>query len=338
MENIEKSSCVLITGANGLVGSAIARRLVEAGHQVLAMCRAESDLSLLKTIKSKIELIEGDVLDILSLEKAIAQAQYVVHAAAVVSFAPKDRNRLYKINVEGTANVVNVCLEKNIKKLVFISSVAAIGRPIIPLKNKNQNEGIFINENQKWEESPFNSHYAKSKYLAENEVWRAEAEGLNVVVLNPSIILGEGDWNKSSTQLFKYVYDENPFYTFGTINYVDVKDVVEAVFRLIFSEMKGERFILNAGSMSYQAFFNKIADAFGKKRPKWGIKPNLMEVIWRIEAVRSWLTGKTPLITKETAKTARTNFIYDNHKIKKILDFEFTPLDETIRRVVKNLA
>lgn len=335
--SMEISSKILVTGANGLVGSAIARRFVEEGYHVLAFCRAESDLSLIKDIKSKIELIEGDVLDIVALEKAISQANYVIHTAAVVSFAPKDRTRMFKVNVEGTANVVNACLATNIKKLLFISSVAAIGRPATLLKNQKHSEGIRLNEEQKWEESPLNSNYAKSKFLAENEVWRGEAEGLKVAIVNPSIILGEGDWDKSSTQLFKYVHDEKPFYTYGCINYVDLKDVVEAVFKIMTSEINGERFILNGGTISYQAFFDKIADAFQKKRPSIGVKPWAMEIIWRIEAVRSWLTGKAPLITKETTITAKTTFIYENDKVKKALNLEFTPIDETIERVVRFL-
>ena len=321
---------VLITGANGLVGSATARRFAEAGYEVSAMCRACSDLSLLNDIKSKIKIIEGDVLDIHSLENALENQDFVVHTAALVSFAPKDRNQMFKVNVEGTANLVNICLERNIKKLCHVSSIAALGRPTSASENVH---GGIIDENQKWEDSPLNSNYAKSKYEGELEVWRGEAEGLNVVVVNPSIILGEGDWHKSSTQLFKYVYDQNKYYTNGNLNYVDVNDLVTAIFKLTSSEIKGERFILNGGTTTYKVFFEKIASVFGKKAPFKTLSPFAIEILWRLEALRAFFTKKAPLITKETAHNSSTKFAYKNQKIQKAINFQFTDLDETISRV-----
>lgn len=324
---------ILITGANGLVGSATCRQFLSGGHEVFAFCRANADLSLLKDILPQIHLVEGDILDILSLEKAIQNVDYVVHAAAIVSFAPKDRQRMYKTNVEGTANVVNACLSnKNLKKLCFVSSIAALGRPANN-HNLDKTQPIVISENQKWEDSPLNSHYAKTKYLAECEVWRGEAEGLNVVVVNPSVILGEGDWNRSSTQLFKYIADGNKFYTLGTTNVVDIKDLTKVIEALTLSDLKGERFIVNNLSLTYKDLFDKIADALLKPRTKYLISAFLAEIIWRIEAIRSFLTGSTPIITKETAKTSRTIFAYNNTKLRQTLNFEFTPIDQTIQRV-----
>lgn len=322
---------VLITGANGLVGSQIARKFVDANFEVFALCRLGSDLSLLSAISSKIKLVEGDILDIASLEKALENnIDFVVHTAAVVSYSPKNRDNMYKVNVEGTANVVNICLEKNIKKLCYVSSIAALGKPNASTENTL---GGIIDENQKWEDSPLNSHYAKSKYQGELEVWRGQAEGLNTVIVNPSVILGEGDWSKSSTQLFKYVYDEHQFYTEGNLNYVDVKDVVEAIFQLTISGVNNERFILNSGTITYRDFFIKVAKAFHKNPPKKSISPFLTEILWRIEAFRSFFTQKSPLITKETAKNSRTKFAYKNEKIRQALGFEFTNIEETILRV-----
>jgi dihydroflavonol-4-reductase len=321
---------VLITGANGLVGSRTARRFAEANFEVFALCRSGSDLSLLDDISTKIKIIEGDILDINSLEKALENIDFVVHTAAVVSYSPKDRDNMYKVNVEGTANVVNICLEKKIKKLCYISSIAALGKPNASTENIL---GGVIDENQKWEDSPLNSHYAKSKYQGELEVWRGQAEGLDTVIVNPSVILGEGDWNKSSTQLFKYVYNEHKFYTEGNLNYVDVKDVVEAVFQLTISEINNERFVLNSGTITYRDFFVKVANVFHKNPPTKSISPFFIEILWRIEAIRSFFTQKSPLITKETAKNARTKFAYKNEKIRQALGFEFTNFDETIFRV-----
>ena len=326
---------VLITGITGLVGSFTARRFLEAGYKVAGLKRANSDLSLLQDIESQIVWHEGDILDIMSLEKAMANIEYVIHTAAIVSFAPKDRHGMFKTNVEGTANVVNLCLETPIKKLCFVSSVAALGRSI-PNENKGQNV-ICINEKATWEESPLNSNYAKTKYLAEMEVWRAEAEGLNCVVVNPSLILGEADWNKSSTQLLKYVFDEHKFYPQGNLNYVDVLDVAECIFKLTISDISGEKFILSADEITYKDFFEKVALKFHKKAPSTLLPKSLTSIIWRLEAIRSLFTGNAPLITKETALSSSHSFEYQNDKIKQTLGFEFKNLDESLDRICGKL-
>lgn len=320
---------VLITGANGLVGSAVAKRLLQQRFQVLALCRETADLSSLADIRQDITVVAGDIMDILGLRKALTGVDIVIHAAAVVSFNPKDRQGMYQTNVEGTTNVVNACLDANVKQLLFVSSIAALGRPV-----NTTNQLTEIDESQQWAESALNSHYAKSKYLAECEVWRGHAEGVNVVVLNPSVILGEGDWSRSSTQLFRYVYQENRFYTLGNLNYVDINDLTETVWQIIEKQVSGERFIISAGVITYKEFFEKVAFAFNKKPPKILIQPWMTEILWRIEAVRSKLSGGSPLITKETAKSARTNFRYVNQKVKEKIGISFTPIDETINRVV----
>ena len=322
---------ILITGANGLVGSQTVRRFAEANFEVFALCRTGSDLSLLKDISAKIKIIEGDILDIASLEKALENnIDFIVHTAAVVSYSPKDRDNMYKVNVEGTANVVNICLDKKIQKLCYLSSIAALGKPNAATENIL---GGIIDETQKWEDSPLNSHYAKSKYQGELEVWRGQAEGLHTVIVNPSVILGEGDWNKSSTQLFKYVYDEHSFFTEGNLNYVDVRDVVEAIFQLTVSDIANERYILNGGTITYREFFVNVAKTFRKNPPTKSISPFFIEILWRIEAIRSFFTQKSPLITNETAKNSRTKFGYKNEKIRQALGFEFTNIEETILRV-----
>lgn len=320
---------VLVTGANGLVGSTVVKDFLKKGHEVFCLCRPSADLDSLKEVSAEIKLLEGDVLDVLSLENALKGMDLVVHAAALVSFAPKDREMMYKVNVEGTANVVNTCLDLHVPRLCFVSSIAALGRPA----QVSGTDAVVVNENQKWEDSPLNSHYAISKYKAECEVWRGEAEGLGVVIVNPTIILGEGDWTRSSTQLFKYVYDEKPFYTEGYINYVDIKDLSDIIVQLSESDLSGERFVVSGGTLSYKDFFFAVADGFHKKRPGIRVRPWMMEGLWRIELLRSWLTGKAPLITRETAKTARTKFRYENKKVKHALNMEFTDIQQTIARV-----
>ncbi|MCF0064160.1 NAD-dependent epimerase/dehydratase family protein [Dyadobacter chenwenxiniae] len=326
---------VLITGATGLVGSATARKFLAENHEVYALYRHNSDRSLLADVESEIQWIEGDILDLSALELAFYGMDFIVHTAAVVSFIPKDRKSMYKVNVEGTANVVNVCLKLHIGKLCHVSSIAAIGRP--DSRKAVPGHDVILDETHRWEDSPENSEYAKTKHLAELEVWRGIAEGLNAVIVNPTLILGEGDWDKSSTQIFRYVYHEKPFYTDGVANYVDVNDVAEVIFKLMLSEISGERFLLNGGSISYRNLFNNIADAMHKKRPSLRVGAGLAGVIWRFEAVRTWLLGTKPLITKETAQSAARKITYDNEKVRKALGFQFQPIERTVARVSESL-
>jgi dihydroflavonol-4-reductase len=335
MNETTEEKKILITGITGLVGSFTARYFLKSGFQVAGLKRANSDLSLIQDIENQIVWFEGDILDILVLEKAIETVSYVIHAAAIVSFAPKDRDRMFKTNVEGTINVVNLCLEKDIKKLCFVSSVAALGRKI-PNEN-NVNHVIKIDEKATWEENELNSNYAKTKYLAEMEVWRGQSEGLNSVIINPSVILGEADWNKSSTQLLKYVYDEHKFYPEGNLNYVDVQDVAECIYKLIVSDISDERFILSAGQITYKEFFEKVAPKFNKKAPSTLLGKSLTGIVWRLEALRSFFTGNAPLITKETALSSSHSFEYSNDKIKNTLNYTFRNLDESLDRICKSL-
>ena len=335
MNEITEEKKILITGITGLVGSFTARYFLKTGFQVAGLKRRNSDLSFIQDIENHIIWYEGDILDILALERAIENVNYVIHAAAIVSFAPKDRDKMFKTNVEGTINVVNLCLEKNIKKLCFVSSVAALGRKI-PNEN-NVNHVVKIDEKVTWEENELNSNYAKTKYLAEMEVWRGQSEGLNSVIVNPSVILGEADWNKSSTQLLKYVYDEHKFYPEGNLNYVDVQDIAECIFKLTVSDISSERFILSAGQITYKEFFDKVAPKFNKKAPSTLLGKSLTGIVWRLEAFRSFFTGNAPLITKETALSSSHSFEYSNDKIKNTLNYTFRNLDESLDRICKNL-
>lgn len=323
---------VFLTGITGLLGNEIARQFLEKGYKIKALVRNPTKVT---NRHEDIEYVQGDILDVVSLSEQIKGADYVIHAAAVVSFAPKDRADMYKINIEGTANVVNASISASIKKMCYVSSIAAFGRP--PLNEMKKVDLVEIDEDQKWINTDTNSHYAITKYEGECEVWRGAAEGLKMVIVNPSIILGEGDWTQSSTKLFKYVHDEKPFYPDGFMNYVDVKDVASAVVQLIESDITDERFCLSAGMVAYREFFNKIAQNFNKKKPWLRISASTMGILWRAEALKSFVTGKAPLITKETAKTAQLKILQKNDKVKEALGFQFRGLDETLSRVCKNL-
>ena len=312
---------ILLTGANGLIGSYIARVLAQNGKQFKCLVRQGADLSLLSDIQSKLNIVQGDILDILSLEKALEGVEVIIHCAAIVSFGQGLVDQMYKVNVEGTKNVVNEALKYNIKKLVYISSVAAIGRG-----NKNS----LITEKSQWVDNELNSEYAKTKYLAELEVWRGIEEGLNAVMVNPSIVLGPGDWTKSSTKIFKTVYDGLKFYPTGKVNVVDVRDVARAVYLLMESEIKGQRFILSAYNLSYKSFLDKIAEAMQKPLPSIRLSKNLTLAGFYILKIIAPIYLKSRFINKETILASNSDFNYSSEKIIKALNFQFTPLDETI--------
>lgn len=324
---------ILVTGGTGLVGTRLLFDLVADGKQVRAIKRSSSSLVMLEKIfhllsdradelLKQIEWVDGDVQDYLSLESAIQGIEQVYHCAAVVSFDPKDKPMMMRINVDGTANVVNAALAAGIKKMCFVSSVAALGRA---------EENIMIDENGDWTDSKENSVYAKSKYAAEREVWRGVAEGLNAVIVNPSIILGPGDPYKSSAKLLATAMKGNPFYTEGVNAFVDVRDVSRTMIRLMESEIMNERFIINQGNYSYRHIFNLMAEGFGKKHPRIEVKPWIFEILWRLDKFRSLISGTSPLITRETARTSSKRYLYSNEKIRKALEFSFIPIENSIK-------
>ena len=250
---------VLVTGGTGFLGSYIIKLLVEKGYAVRAIRRSNKlPFWIPKEILDKVEWVDGDVLDVVALEEAMEGIDAVIHSAAVVSFVKKERKQMYRVNVEGTANVVNMMLEKNIRRLVHISSVAALGRTA---------GGGQVNEEKKWEESKVNTHYAISKSKAELQVWRGIAEGLEAVILNPSTILGYGDWNSSSCAIFKKVYEGFNWYSPGINGFVDVEDVARVAILLMENSISEERFIVNGDTWPFKKLQDVMADAFGKKHP-----------------------------------------------------------------------
>ena len=310
---------VFVTGSSGLIGSYLLKQLLEQGHQVKALVRSQPSPEQLQ--HPNLQYIIGDILDVSVLQQAIQDNDYVFHCAGLVSYAPQDADLLKQINVEGTANVVNTCLDRQGVKLCHVSSVAAIGQ---------QKGANLLDETAKWDSSAEASVYASSKYFAELEVWRGVAEGLAAVIVNPSVVLGPANWTRSSTQLFKYVFNQNRFYTGGYINFVDVRDVVASMLALTFSEVRGERFILSAGQVLYKDFFEKVAHFLNRKAPGIPVPSALTEIIWRLESFRSFFTGKRPLITKDTARITKRNYLYTSGKIKKQLPFAFKTLEETL--------
>ena len=320
---------ILITGATGLLGSHLTKQLLQKNKKIKALYRSESSKIVFKKNDDLVTWVQGDILDIPSLEDAMQNVEAVYHCAALVSFNPKRKNELYKVNVEGTTNVVNACINFGVKKLVHVSSVAALGRI---------REDIAIDETMNWTQETSNSEYGRTKFLAEMEVQRGIAEGLQAVIVNPVIILGAGDWTKGSSEIFKTVYHEFPWFTDGSTGFVDVDDVAKAMILLMESELNAERFIVSADNKTYQNIFNLIADNFGKKIPKNKVTPFIATLVWRWEALKSLFTGKAPLLTKETAATALAKVNFNNSKMLKALPaFSYTPLEQSVKSICDEL-
>jgi len=315
---------ILVTGSTGLVGTHLIQQLLQNKQPIKAFFRSEIPFE-----HSLVQWVKADILDVVALEEAMQNVTQVYHCAAIVSFNPKQKNELHKTNIEGTANVVNACLNAQVQKLLFVSSVAALGRI---------REDKPIDETMNWTEETSNSEYGKTKFLAEMEVWRGIGEGLNAVIVNPTIILGNGDWNKGSSSVFKSVYNEFPWYTEGTTGFVDVLDVVEAMIQLMNSNIVAQRFILSAETSTYKNLFTLIAKAFNKKPPSKLVTPFIAAVVWRLEAFKAKFSGKQPLLTKETAKTAQAKVSFNNQKLLQYLpSFSYTSLPTSIQRICKEL-
>ncbi|HLF45508.1 MAG TPA: NAD-dependent epimerase/dehydratase family protein [Chitinophagaceae bacterium] len=316
---------ILITGGTGFIGAYIIKELIQKGYSVKAIRRSHKlPFFISPEILQKVEWVNGDVLDLFSLEEAMNGVDTVIHSAAIISFLKNEREKMYQVNVGGTANVVNIAVEQNVKRFVHISSISALGRTA---------NGDHVTEEKKWTESRLNTHYGISKRKAEIEVWRGMAEGLNGIILNPSTVLGFGDWHHGSCAIFKSFYKEFPYYTKGINGFVDVEDVAKITVQLMESNMNEERFIISAENREFQWLMNTIADGFGKKRPTKEATYLLSELAWRLEKIKSVLTGGKPLLTKESAKIARSKTFWENEKILKALPgFSFTPLEKTIAK------
>ena len=329
---------ILVTGGTGLVGAHLLLHLIESRNNATEKIRAiyrtiesiEKTRSLFNLYKkinlfNFIEWVNADIVDIPSLESAFIGISQVYHCAAIISFDPKDEEKIRKINIEGTANIVNFCLSYNIQKLCYVSSIAALG-------DLAANETI-ITEKTDWNPEKPHSDYAISKYGAEMEVWRGQQEGLNILIINPGVIIGPGFHERGSGLLFKKVADGLSFYTLGTTGFVAVSDVVRICNELMNSDIKNERFTLIAENITFRDILNSIAAALHVQKPTKHAKPYLMELIWRLDWILSVVFGQKRQFTKATAKTSYSKSLYSNQKIKDTLNTEFADVKEYIKEI-----
>lgn len=332
---MNQASHILVTGGTGLVGSHLLAKLIVQGNSVRAIHRKNSNLEKVKHVFSyysadfenlfqKIEWVEGDVIDVPSIEPVFKDITQVYHCAALVSFRKKDEELMRKINIEGTANMVNLSLENKIEKFCFVSSIATLDK-----KEKK----AAIDETCEWNPENNNYDYAISKYGGEMEVWRGSQEGLNVVIVNPGVILGAGFWEHNTGRFFSNGFNNFQYYTIGKTGFVGVQDVVKVMVELMESKLVNQNYILVSENATFQTVMNHIAKALGTNTPTKKVSPLMASIAWRLAGIQAFFTGKQPMITKHSAKAAQQIYTYSSAKMKKDLGFEFEPLVETIQRV-----
>ncbi len=326
---------VLVTGGTGLVGSHLLYQLVKTNASIRAIYRFEHTLKTVKHVFqyyteevellfSKIEWIQADVTDIPSLSPVFKDITKVYHCAALISFQPKDYTNLLSVNIQGTANIVNLCISNHIKKLCYVSSIAAIGETTIT--------SDLITENTYWNPEERHSDYAITKYGAEMEVWRGAQEGLDIVIVNPGIILGPGFWKTGSGHLFKHLYERpNQFSTKGVTGYIDVKDVVKTMVTLMESAITNERYILVTESIPFDVFFDKVASELHVTYSHKIASKAFLILAYQIDWLRTIITKKRRRFTKQLANSILKVSYYNNLKIKNAIDFEFIDIDTSIK-------
>ncbi len=320
---------ILVTGATGFLGTEVARQLIIAGNSIRCTKRATSVIpNLLVPYSNKIEWVDADMLDVFALEEALQGITQVYHCAAWVSLKQADKQPMIRTNITGTANIVNLCLDKGIR-LIHVSSIAAIGYP---------KPGELTTENHHLDASTEDDGYALSKLESEMEVWRGIAEGLDAVIVNPSLIIGPNAGVEGSGQLFETVRKGLKFYTLGSAGFVDVEDVAKCMIALMNSNITAERYIISAENRNYKQITTEIAKCFGVNPPAAYAKPWMMEFAWRGAALAAFITGRPPAIDKIAAKSASLNRDFDNSKIKQAIGIEFKSISKTIEEVCARLG
>jgi dihydroflavonol-4-reductase len=324
-EHPKKNEMILVTGATGFLGSELICQLTRQGTKLRALKREGSVIPDLIQQHDLIEWVTADINDLADLETAFEGITQVYHCAALVSFNPKDQSKLLKVNIEGTSNVVNLCAAFG-ARLLHVSSVAALG---------NAKKGALITEKDFWEYDAKAHSYAISKYGGEMEVWRGIAEGLDAVIVNPSVIIGAGAGFEGSGAIFKLVKDGLSFYTRGATGIVDVSDVAKSMIALMNSQETAERFTISAENYPYQQFFAEIAKGYGVKPPTKEAKAWMLAIAWRAAKLASLFTGKAAALTSDAARSSLNESLYSNEKIKKTIGITFKPLQQSIEEICK---
>lgn len=325
----------LITGASGLIGSHLAYQLLKNNEEVVAIKRAQTDIHKTKHVFSyydsnyeelfaKIKWVDADLLDIYSLIDALEGIKTVYHCAGFVDFDPNNQKKVHQINAEGTSNLVNACLEKNIEVLCHVSSIATLQNPD---KTENIDELVY------WKSSPRVSNYAISKYNAEREVWRGSEEGLNVIIVNPGIVIGPGFWHQSSGKLIQTCYNGLKFYSSGGSATIDVRDVANCMIELKNKKCYNKRFVLTENNYSFQTILNEWHQAFHKPKPSIKARKIALKTAQFFDWLKHLISGSERAITSETVLSALDKNTYSNQLIKNTLNVQFIPLKDSVKFV-----
>ena len=326
---------ILITGATGLLGSHLAFHLLDRGAPAVRAIfrnqkRIEKTRALFNLFEKphlfeKIEWVHADIIDVPSLEVAFRGVNVVYHCAALVSFDPNDHEKLRKANIEGTANIVNFCLQYGVDKLCHVSSIAALG----DLKEHE----TTITEESEWNPEKPHTDYAISKFGAEMEIWRGQQEGLKAVIVNPGIILGAGFPESESGKIIGYVANGLQFYTKGTSAFVSVLDVVKIMILLMESDIQGERFIVSAQTLSFRDVVNIIADAIKVKRPAVYAKRWMTTLAWKFDWFLANILRQKRKISKDDARALHAVIAYSGEKLNLVLGYEFEAIEPTVKSI-----
>jgi len=329
---------ILVTGGTGLVGSHLLYELAVKNEKLRATIRPSSDINQVKKVFgyysdkaeadrlfNRINWVTADINDIPSLNLAFENISQVYHSAALVSFDPSMESQMRKINIEGTANIVNLCISKNISKLCYVSSIAAIG--------SNQNNSK-LDETSKWNPEENHNDYAISKYGAEIEVWRSTQEGIDAVIVNPGVIIGPGFWNSGSGKIFSKIDKGLDYHFPKTTGFVGVQDVVKSMIALMNSTIKNEQFIIVSENLSFESVFKETAHYMGKSEPTKQLKKWMITLGWIFQKIGSWFGGNRQ-ITRDSINGLYEETYFDNSKIKQELDFKFTPMNEVLKETSK---
>lgn len=328
---------ILVTGGTGLVGAHLLYFLAKSEKKIRAIYRDEKSIKKTEEVFSyytkdaslltKIEWFKADITDVPAMIPAFVGIKQLYHCAALISFDAKDYKEMRKVNIHGTAIMVNLAIDAKIDKICFVSSIASIG---------NSLKGDLITEENEWNKEADNSWYSITKFGAEMEIWRASQEGVKVVVVNPGVILGSGLFATGSGKIISKIYKGFNFYTEGITGFVGVKDVVKAMILLMDSDIKNERFILVSENKSFKDVFFLIADAFQKKRPSFKIKPYQTAILWRVSWLLSKITNSATVFSKYAAKSGHSMSKYSSKKIEESLDFKFETISDVVNRTCKN--